>query len=1030
MKDGIAESRQGRAGAAAQRRPAHSGLPAKMALSISAVLAVFVVLAALVAPSLFQNVRKAAVIEQNTLIVSMAVENIDTKLRLVHRALIDVAAIVPLAALTDPDAAQSFLDRQAALHSLFDNGLFLISLQGKLVAESPFKPDRRGRDISEREFYQRTLATRRPYISKPYRSTHNPGQPAVIMTAPLFDPAGEMVGLIEGSLDLLGSLNILAELAKRPQGASGYLFLSDGRETMISHPDKSRIMQPVSAPGQNALFDRAVAGWDGSGETVTSRGVPALATYQHLPSTGWLLGAVVPSAEAYASIYRARRLFLGVLCAITLLALPLVWLLMRRLTRPLVHMTSQVREIALGQGARTRVDVVTRDEIGDVATTFNDFLDAMDTHRAERERLVSILEATPDLVAIADPLGNISYLNRAGRAMTRWSDKPLSPLSLAQMHPAWAADLIARQAIPTAVRDGSWSGETALLGADGREIPVSQVILSHRDASGEVKYLSMTMRDISERRRAQEQLQRSYAQHQAITEAVHDNLFMVDPSGTLVWWNRRVEETTGKAPAQLRGAPALNFFDERDRPAVALALQEAFVVGSAEVVARLLTPVGPVEYEYTGRRVLDAGGNVIGVAGSGRDISERKRNEQTLQHLNEGLERRVEERTAEMAAARDEAERANRAKSEFLSRMSHELRTPLNAILGFGQLLEIDPRIAGKEHDWVLEIGKGGRHLLELINEVLDLARVESGQFSVSLEPVALLPLVQECLAMLRPQAQARHIALPEAARRCDVQVQADRTRLKQVLLNLLSNAIKYNREAGSVGIGCEADEGGVRIQIDDSGAGLTPEQQARLFVPFERLDADQKHIEGTGIGLALSKRLVELMGGQIGVDSQPGQGSRFWVRLPAAQGWSEHAPSLHATLDDVASAGGEGERTKVLCIEDNPANLRLIEGLLALRPDIHLLTAAAPGLGLELARAHRPALILLDINLPDMDGYAVLRCLRENEITRDIPVLAVSANAMLTDIERGKAAGFADYVTKPINVARLLASIDRWLGT
>ncbi len=522
-----------------------------------------------------------------------------------------------------------------------------------------------------------------------------------------------------------------------------------------------------------------------------------------------------------------------------------------------------------------------------------------------------------------------------------------------------------------------------------------------------------TFADVTTQVRAQQALHDREAEQRALLDAFPGFITCVDANRVYTYANQRVAQRLGITPQDMVGrtvrevvgekrAARLGPFFERALAGEQVTYERAYKVGSANLFFDHVTLATGVDSR--------TGGVVIYTFGI--DISDRKRAEDAL------------------IAARDEAERANRAKSEFLSRMSHELRTPLNAILGFGQLLEIDPRIAGKEHDWVLEIGKGGRHLLELINEVLDLARVESGQFSVSLEPVALLPLVQECLAMLRPQAQARHIALPEAARRCDVQVQADRTRLKQVLLNLLSNAIKYNREAGSVGIGCEADEGGVRIQIDDSGAGLTPEQQARLFVPFERLDADQKHIEGTGIGLALSKRLVELMGGQIGVDSQPGQGSRFWVRLPAAQGWSEHAPSLHATLDDVASAGGEGERTKVLCIEDNPANLRLIEGLLALRPDIHLLTAAAPGLGLELARAHRPALILLDINLPDMDGYAVLRCLRENETTRDIPVLAVSANAMPKDLERGKAAGFVDYLTKPIGIQRFLAVVDRVLAT
>jgi CheY-like chemotaxis protein/anti-sigma regulatory factor (Ser/Thr protein kinase) len=296
---------------------------------------------------------------------------------------------------------------------------------------------------------------------------------------------------------------------------------------------------------------------------------------------------------------------------------------------------------------------------------------------------------------------------------------------------------------------------------------------------------------------------------------------------------------------------------------------------------------------------------------------------------------------------------------------------------------------------------------------------------------VALRPLLEECLTLLRPLAEAAGVRMHEASRHCDVQMRADRTRLKQVLLNLLSNAVKYNRRQGSVNVVCVAEPGGavptVCVRVSDTGAGLTPEQVARLFVPFERLQADQQRIEGTGIGLALSRRLVEAMGGAIGVESTPGSGSTFWVRLPlAAEAAAEPA------TDDAEAAFSERmplAPIDVLCIEDNPANLRLIEGILARQAGIRVLSALAPGLGLELARTHQPALILLDINLPDMDGYAVMQCLREHEATRQIPVLAISANAMPKDVERGKAAGFVAYMTKPIDVAELLRTVTQLLA-
>jgi len=395
------------------------------------------------------------------------------------------------------------------------------------------------------------------------------------------------------------------------------------------------------------------------------------------------------------------------------------------------------------------------------------------------------------------------------------------------------------------------------------------------------------------------------------------------------------------------------------------------------------------------------------------DISERKAGE------------------AALVRARDEAERANRAKSEFLSRMSHELRTPLNAILGFAQLLE-RANLGEFQTDNVGEILHAGRHLLELINEVLDLARIESGKFTISLEPMPLRPLIADCLGLMRPQAENSGIKLSEAALGCDEYVLADPTRLKQVLLNLLSNAVKYNRALGSVSLTCQRlagvfPGGAIQIRVSDTGPGLSAEQQARLFIAFERLGAEDTAVEGTGIGLALSKRLTELMGGEIEVESTPGCGTTFCLRLPLAQQQLRQAESSPADAESEVSTGAAlSKRFDLLCIEDNSANMRLVERILALRSDIRLLKAATPGLGLELAQARHPALILLDINLPEMDGFEVLRCLRENPATRNIPVIGISANAMPRDIERARAAGFVDYLTKPLDIGQFLAVVER----
>lgn len=387
------------------------------------------------------------------------------------------------------------------------------------------------------------------------------------------------------------------------------------------------------------------------------------------------------------------------------------------------------------------------------------------------------------------------------------------------------------------------------------------------------------------------------------------------------------------------------------------------------------------------------------------------------------LEQLIAERTTKLADA-------SRAKSEFLSRMSHELRTPLNAILGFGQLLEMD-HLTSEQHESVEQILKAGRHLLDLINEVLDIARIEAGRLTVSIESVSVKEVIQEGLDLVAPLAVARQIQLKvEATGFSDRFIFVDRQRLKQVLLNLLSNAVKYNRPGGAVTLSYAEVEGGrLRINVSDTGPGIPPDRLGQLFTPFERLGADQTGIEGTGLGLALSKRLVEAMRGTLGVDSTVGRGSTFWMEFPLSV---EERPAEQLAAEgprpaEVATAA-RGAFT-VLYIEDNLSNLELIQRLLSRRPEIKLLSAMQGRLGLDLAREHRPDLILLDVHLPDVPGMEMIRLLREDPKTRHIAVVVVSADALSTQIKRMVDAGARAYLTKPLEVRKFLDVVDEVLA-
>ena len=431
-----------------------------------------------------------------------------------------------------------------------------------------------------------------------------------------------------------------------------------------------------------------------------------------------------------------------------------------------------------------------------------------------------------------------------------------------------------------------------------------------------------------------------------------------------------------------------------------------------------------------------------------RDMTERKQLEEKLRGYAENLEIMVSDRTkqvedannrlqflnVELSSAKSVAEKANLAKSEFLSSMSHELRSPLNAILGFAQLMGSDfPPPTPDKKESIDQILKAGWHLLNLINEILDLEKVESGHVAISHEPVSLAEVMIECQGMTELQAHQRGIHMIFPPFDIPYFVTADLTRVKQIIINLLSNAIKYNSEHGTVEVKCtESASNRIRISVKDSGAGLNQQQLEQLFQPFNRLGREAGTEEGTGIGLVVAKRLVELMGGVIGVESTVDVGSVFWFDLIS---FAEPHLSTNKDRDRDDSAAlvephkpREVQAYTLLYVEDNPANLKLVEQIIVRRPNIHLLTAVNGNLGIEIARKNRPDVILLDINMPDISGFEVLKILRKDPATLHIPVIAVTAKATPLDIERGMKAGFFCYITKPFKIDEFMEAIEMTL--
>jgi len=561
--------------------------------------------------------------------------------------------------------------------------------------------------------------------------------------------------------------------------------------------------------------------------------------------------------------------------------------------------------------------------------------------------------------------------------------------------------------------------ELTYIRKDGSSFPAVVSVTALRDANSKIIGYLLIGTDNSARKQVEEQLRWTEESFRLMVESVTDYaIVMLDPEGRVVSWNSGAQRIKGYSAEEIVGQHFSRFypFEDIERGAPQRDLDIVTAMGRFEDEGWRVRKNGSTFWAnvvYTAIR--DQSGNLRGYAKLTRDLTERKRLDQVLQ-----------EKNAELESAKSVAEKANRAKSDFLSSMSHELRTPLNAILGFAQLLEAgSPPPTDAQKIRLHQIIKAGWYLLELINEILDLALIESGKLSLSREPVALIDVIIECQAMIEPQAQQRDIKLTFIPFDETWFASADRTRVKQVLINLLSNAIKYNREHGTVEVKCiESTPERLRISVKDTGEGLAPEKLAQLFQPFNRLGQESSCEEGTGIGLVVTKQLVELMGGTIGVESTVGVGSEFWIDL-----LRDVTPQLaagNAMSSEPALQTQENATPRILLyVEDNPANLMLVEQIIESHPQVRMLSARDGNLGIALARAHLPDVILMDINLPGISGIQALKILRKDPATMHIPVVAISANAMPRDIEKGLEAGFFRYLTKPIKINEFMNALD-----
>ncbi len=892
------------------------------------------------------------------------------------------------------------------------------NLEGKLICSTNLQPNGRQTVIRDTVWFKRVISERKFIVAPPYLGPVT--QKVVsVLAHPVFGESGALVGSIQLPIDLI-NFKLVAGPTTLPQ--TTVIAVVDSNATIVARSQNAEAYvgtRRLDSP----IIRLVLAQKSGTAQSTSAEQIERVYGFVPIKGTDWYALAGIASsvvfADAKSSVIRNASMGAVIVSLVFILAVYLG----KKIAAPITAMGNVARKVA--EGARDqRVPVEGPLEISDVAAQFNAMLDARERNEqalaASEQRMNRVLRGANDGWWDWDmDADELFYSPRW------WEMLGYTPDELHVDTNLWR-DLLHADDIERVDRDFAdllahgpdmYEMEFRFRHKDGRYIPLLTRGSILRDAAGRAVRVSGVNVDLSERKEAEHRINSLNQRLELAVQGAGYGIWEFDLDSERFVWDRHLYVIYGLTPENFSGTVEawLACVHPDDR---ALAWQRfADLLAGLQIDAIEFRIVrgsdGEVRFvEANGYLQRDSAGRVQRLVGMNRDITERKQAES-------------------LHAAKEVAEVASRAKSEFLSRMSHELRTPLNSILGFAQLLEHDPVINSAEsaRKKVAHIGSAGRHLLQMVNEVLDLSRIEAGALTLSLESIEIGKLVGECIALTTPQADDRGVRFEFAGTMKKNWIRADRTRLRQVMVNLLSNAIKYNRRGGQIAVDIGGDSGRVSIAIRDTGSGLSAAQIEGLFQPFNRLGAEVSGIEGAGIGLVIVKQLLHAMNAGIEVSSQPGAGSTFTLRFVRATAGADESGKHKALRALRVPVAADGTRFTVLYIEDNPANVELVQETLKLDPRIHLEVAVDGESGLAAASGLRPDLILLDINLPGLNGYEVMKLLHADPRLAGIPCIALSANAMNSEMVRARTAGFADYITKPFDIELLLSKLDSFLS-
>jgi len=900
-------------------------LKTKMAATVSILFLVIFLLGAFFFEREFERHFLKIIEDQQYELVTDIAKSIDAKLQEAHKALIDTARIIPTEDMENyldvQKKVENIFRNQFFLQTFFDNSIVLFSKSGRIISEYPFKPERYGKDFSVREYFQHTIKTQKPYISKPYSSSRPPYAPALMFTAPIFNKQGELVAVLGGSVSLINE-NMLGRLANVRIGKTGYLYLYSTDRTMIIHPNKNRILKQDVPPGANKLFDAAIKGFEGTGETVNSMGVHVIASFKRLNTVDWILAANYPVKEAFAPIYKNRWYMVGYTSLCIMLSISVILVLMRKFLTPLTELSIQAEKIGKTDDGKEHIKIDAGGEIQALAVSFNKMLERLNKRQVALQESLSAIKKRED---------EIIKLSRA--------------------------------------------------------VEYSSAVVIITDAKGTIEY--------------------------------------VNPKFVNVTGYQR-EEVVGKTPSILKSGKTNA--DEYKT------LWDTINSGK-EWTGIFLNKKKDDQYYWASASISpikDSDGVITHFVGIQEDITA------------------IKEAGEELKKAKEAAEAANIAKSDFLASMSHEIRTPMNAIIGMSDLL-LDTPLTDEQKKYVEVFKTAGENLLNLINDILDLSKIETGHIELETTEFNIHELIEKTCDIMAFRAHTKEIELVyHIAPDVPVFLSGDPARLRQILVNLIGNAIKFT-EKGEVVVavqrtvsseqkpeewvrGCEDSSAkhpedsqiNILFSIRDTGIGIPEDKIHAIFDKFTQADTSTtRKYGGTGLGLPISKRLVELMGGNIWVESIKNKGSTFYFTAVFTLSITDNISKSLPVVDL--------NNLKVLIIDDNATNRFILNEILTLWGA--RITEADNGIaGIELIKQAKQEgdpykLVLLDHRMPGMDGFEVAAHIKDDSELGGMTLMMLTSDNKSGDIARSKKLGISGYMLKPIKRSELEEAIKRALG-